>query len=87
MTAIVRNIDGCDIEHETLMLQEYSEEVMCTGWNPELALATESPVAPHDKCAKDRGLTVIPGFIPDFATEEEIESEISFLTTAIPKCP
>jgi hypothetical protein len=91
MTAILLNIDGCEIEHEALMPQEYSEEVMCAGWNPELALMNESAVTHHDKYANDLRLTVIPDFVPDFALpsagEEMSEDEISFLSAAIPKCP
>lgn len=44
MKTIVMNIDGCDIKHETLMAQEYGEEVLCEGWNPQLALARESRI-------------------------------------------
>jgi hypothetical protein len=45
MDTIVMNIDGCNIEHETPVGEEYGEEVLCAGWNPQLALAAESPVA------------------------------------------
>ena len=91
MTTIVKNIDGCDIEHEALMLQEYGEEVMCAGWNPQLALAIESSVAQTSKFANDRGLTAIPDFIPDFAlpaaAEDVIDSDIPLRSSAFPKCP
>ena len=45
MNTIVMNIDGCNIEHEAPVDEEYGEEVMCAGWNPQLTLAAESPVA------------------------------------------
>lgn len=45
MDTIVMNMNGCDIEQEALMVEEYGEEVMCVGWNPQLTLARESPVA------------------------------------------
>lgn len=45
METVVMNIDGCDIEHEAPMIEEYSEEVMYAGWNPQLTLAGRSPIA------------------------------------------
>lgn len=48
MATIVRDIDGCDIAHEALILQEYSEEVKCAGWDPQLALATASSAATEE---------------------------------------
>ena len=44
MTTIVIEPNGCDIAHETHIDEEYGEEVMCAGWNPQLPLAAESPV-------------------------------------------
>lgn len=45
MATIVMDMDGCDIAHETLMLEEYGEEVMCAGWIPPRALKGENVVA------------------------------------------
>lgn len=38
-------VNGCVIEHEALVVEEYDDEVLCAGWNPQLALAGDSPVA------------------------------------------
>jgi hypothetical protein len=51
MTTMVGNVNGCDIEHEAIVDEGYSEEVMCAGWNPQLALANEKPVAQINKQA------------------------------------
>ena len=45
MDTIVMDMNGCDVEHETLVVEEYGDEVMCAGWNPQLTLAGEIPVA------------------------------------------
>ncbi len=49
MDTIVMNVDECDIAHEALMLEEYGEEVMFAGWNPQLNLLGDSPVTPINK--------------------------------------
>lgn len=45
MATIVMDMDGCDVAHETLMLEEYGEEVMCAGWIPPRTLKGENVVA------------------------------------------
>lgn len=45
MDTLVMDANGCDIEHEALVVEEYGDEVMCAGWNPQLTLVAESPVA------------------------------------------
>jgi hypothetical protein len=45
MATIVLDMDGCDIAHEKLMLEEYGEEVMSAGWIPPRTLKGESEVA------------------------------------------
>ena len=37
------------IEQEAPEVEEYGDEVLCAGWNPQLALASESPVARGDR--------------------------------------
>ena len=49
MDAIAMNMNGCNIGHEAPTIEEYGEEIMCAGWNPQLALAGESPVAQINK--------------------------------------
>ena len=49
MTTMMGNVNGCDIEHEAIVDEGYSEEVMCAGWNPQLALANEIPVEQINK--------------------------------------
>jgi hypothetical protein len=36
---------GSIIEQETAAGEEYGEEVLCAGWNPQLTQATELPEA------------------------------------------
>lgn len=45
MATNVLDMDGCDIAHEKLMLEEYGEEVMNAGWIPPLILKGESRIA------------------------------------------
>lgn len=89
MVTIERNVDGCDTGHE--MLQEYSEEVMSAGWNPQLVLAAIGATERISHYADDRGRTVIPESIRDFAPPEamlDVADVIACLpSTAFPKCP
>lgn len=87
MASIAMNVNGCDTEHDALMLKEYGEEVMCTGWNPQLALAGENSIEQTGEHANDEEPTTVPGVVLDYAPEEEIES-VRFLRSAtIPQCP
>lgn len=36
---------GYNFQHLALMAEEYGDEVMCSGWNPQLAQANEHLVA------------------------------------------
>jgi hypothetical protein len=45
MDTIVMNIHECDIEHEAPMDEEYGDEVLCAGWNPQLTQAAATPEA------------------------------------------
>lgn len=38
-------VDGCSIEQDALEVEEYGDEVMSAGWNPQLTLVEASPVA------------------------------------------
>jgi hypothetical protein len=38
-------VNGCKIECEAPVNEEYGDEVLCAGWNPQLTQAAESPVA------------------------------------------
>lgn len=35
--AVVMNMSGYEVEHDAAATGEYGDEVMCAGWNPELA--------------------------------------------------
>jgi hypothetical protein len=78
MATIVMNIDGCDIAHEALMLEEYGEEKTRAEWKPQLAPAGDGPVARINRHAN--------GQYPS-ASEEEIESFVLVPSTAFPQCP
>lgn len=51
MDTIAMNMNGSSVEHEALWVEEYGEEVMCAGWNPQLSLLKESPFARTNKHA------------------------------------
>jgi hypothetical protein len=72
MATIVMNIDGCDIAHEALMLEEYGEEKTRAEWKPQLAPAGD--------------IARVNGQHPS-ASEEEIESLALVPSTAFPQCP
>ncbi|OIR01952.1 hypothetical protein GALL_160390 [mine drainage metagenome] len=87
MATIAMNKDGCDTEHDALMLEEYGDEVMCAGWNPQLALVGASSIEQIGEHANDEERTTVPGVVLDYAPEEAIES-VKFLRSAtIPQCP
>lgn len=48
MDAFVMDVKGSRIEPETAV-EEYSDEVMSAGWNPQLVLAGQNPVAPANR--------------------------------------
>lgn len=91
MATIVRNVDGCDTEHEMLLLQEYGEEVMSAGWNPQLAQAAISAAERTSNYAGYPGRAAIPEFIPVFAPLDAMQDEFDLFaplpSAAIPKCP
>jgi hypothetical protein len=49
MATIIKNTNECDVEHETLVIEEYGDEVLCAGWNPQLAQVGDSPVTQHNR--------------------------------------
>ena len=49
MSTLVMEMDGSDIEHAAPAIEEYGDEVMCAGWNPQLTLAGDAPVAQMNK--------------------------------------
>jgi hypothetical protein len=49
--AIMMNMSGYEIEREEVAIEEYGDEVMCAGWNPQLALVGDRHVAEMDKHA------------------------------------
>jgi hypothetical protein len=66
MDTIVMNVNGCDIEVEAPVIDEYGEEVMCAGWNPQLALAGDGPVAQlnrHIELPADLGNMDVDAFL------------------------
>jgi len=81
---MVGNVNGCDIEHEAIVDEGYSEEVMCAGWNPQLALAANSTAEQINKRAKDRKRTSAA----QSSELEEVVDRIEFVrSTAFPQCP
>ncbi|HEY0665575.1 MAG TPA: hypothetical protein VGD24_05885 [Gallionella sp.] len=46
MDAIVMKMSGSDARQVAVAAEEYGDEVMSAGWNPQLEMAGEFPVAP-----------------------------------------
>jgi hypothetical protein len=51
MAAIMEK-SAYEIERVAVMTEEYGDEVLCAGWNPQLALATEQPVVTGQRHVK-----------------------------------
>ena len=49
MTTMMMELNGCETEQEVLAVEEYGDEVLCAGWNPQLTQTGASPVAPFNK--------------------------------------
>ena len=41
--ATMMNMSGYEIERETVAVEEYGDEVMYAGWNPQLRLVSDHP--------------------------------------------
>jgi hypothetical protein len=87
MATIAMNKDGCDTEHDALMLEEYGDEVMCAGWNPQLALVGVSSIEQVGEHTNDAERTTVSGVVLDYAPEEAIESVRFPRSATIPQCP
>ncbi len=37
--ATIMNMNGYEIEREGVPVEDYGDEIMCAGWNPQMALA------------------------------------------------
>ena len=48
---ITMNMSGYEIERKVVAVEEYGDEVMCAGWNPQLQLVGDHPVKIVDKHA------------------------------------
>jgi hypothetical protein len=46
---IVMNMSGYEVERSNEPLDEYGEDVLCSGWNPQLALVSEYNTRQPDK--------------------------------------
>ncbi len=44
MNTAAMNTGGCEGERDASMLEQYSEEVLFAGWNPEISLLHENAV-------------------------------------------
>jgi hypothetical protein len=51
METVAMNMKARNTAHEALMIEEYGEEVMCAGWNPQLTLVGDSPAVQFNKHA------------------------------------
>ena len=49
MNTLVIDMNECNAEQEVPAVEEYGDEVMCAGWNPQLALVGDSPDAQLNK--------------------------------------
>jgi hypothetical protein len=62
---IVMNMSNYEIENFDLMEAEYGEEVLCSGWNPALALASQQ----HARPQTDPHITIMPSSLATIDTE------------------
>ncbi|MEK7810341.1 MAG: hypothetical protein AAB278_00815 [Pseudomonadota bacterium] len=46
---IVMNMSGYEFEGSNETVEEYGDDVLCSGWNPQLALVSESAANQTDK--------------------------------------
>jgi hypothetical protein len=51
---VVMNMSSYEIERDYAMEAEYGEEVLCSGWNPDVALACQQHALPR----ADRQMTM-----------------------------
>lgn len=49
MSTLVIDMNGCNTEQEAPAVEEYGDEVMCAGWNPQLSQVGDGPVAQVNK--------------------------------------
>lgn len=59
-------VNGCEIEREAPVNEEYGDEVLCAGWNPQLTLAAENSVSQidrHDNLPANLANTDIDSFL------------------------
>jgi hypothetical protein len=68
------NHNGCYIEHEALIVDEYGELVTSAGWNLLLTRAGNNRAAPRYEHANVK-----------FA--EVLEGDGDFIASTLPKCP
>ena len=78
MNIVDLNTNGCYVEHELLIVDEYGEEVTCKWWMPQLTSAGAGPAALFDRLANDPGRSTFPYIDLPYAPVE---------TIAFPKCP
>lgn len=70
--------NGCFIEQDFLIADEYGEEVTCTEWIPQLAPTSSGSAALPDHHASDQDRSSFPYVDLPRAPVK---------TTAFPKCP
>lgn len=66
MNTLVIDMNGCDTGLEAPVVEEYGDEVLCAGWNPQLTQTSESPVAQinkHMNLLADLAITDIDAFL------------------------
>jgi hypothetical protein len=49
MNTIRMNLGSYSIENEALQAEEYGDEVMYAGWNPQVAVASQQPHLLNDR--------------------------------------
>jgi hypothetical protein len=49
MNAIKMNLSSYSIENDALLAEEYGDEVMYAGWNPQVAVASHQPHLLNDR--------------------------------------
>jgi hypothetical protein len=75
MANMMMDMDGCDIAHETLLLEEYCAEVRYAGWTPQFLRANDRTRATPRRVTRPSDL------------EEDLGSIGFVRSKSLPKCP
>lgn len=59
MSIVTMNMSDYEIERDSSKMEEYSDEVLCAGWNPSLALQQHTDTERSTTSAMPRELAAV----------------------------